>query len=60
VDRQTVLWTLVLFFGASLVFDAIKRATDDESTGVTLAIEAAVLVAAVAVIVVVVRRRGRD
>ena len=30
------MWTLVLFFGASLMFAAIKRATDDESVGVAL------------------------
>lgn len=55
-----MLWTLVLFFGASLVFDAIKRATDGDSAGVTLALEAAALVVMVAAIVVFVRRRGRD
>jgi hypothetical protein len=60
VDRQTILWTLVAFFGASIVFDAIQRASDDESVGVTLALEAAALVAIVAVIVVVVRRRRGD
>ena len=60
MDRQTALWTLVLFFGASIVFDAIKRATDDESTGITLALEAAALVVMIAVIVAVVRRRGRN
>jgi hypothetical protein len=60
VDRQTILWTLVVFFGASIVFDAIKRASDDESVGVTLALEAAALVAIVAAIVVLVRRRRGD
>ena len=32
-----MLWTLVLFFGASVMFGAIRKATEDEGTGVALA-----------------------
>ena len=60
MERQTLLWTLVLFFGASLLFGSIQKATKDQSTGVTLAIEVGALAVIIAVIVVVVRRRRRD
>ena len=41
VDRNTVLWTLVLFFGASIMFGAIRNATEDEGTGVSLGLQLA-------------------
>ena len=58
MSRQTLLWSLVLFFGASIVFGAIKNATKDESTLVTLGLEAVALAVIVAGIVLVTRRRG--
>ena len=36
MDRKTLLWTVVVFFGASIVFRAIRRVTEDEPVGVTL------------------------
>ena len=57
MDRTTVIWTLVAFFGASILFRAIQSATEDESTGVTIAIEVAALAVIVGVIVLVARRR---
>ena len=36
VNRDTVLWTVVLFFGASVMFGAIRNATEDEGTGLSL------------------------
>jgi hypothetical protein len=39
VNRDTVLWTLVLFFGASIMFGAIRNATEDESAGVSLGLQ---------------------
>lgn len=59
VERRTILWTLVLFFGASIIFSAIKNATEDESIAVTLGLELVALAAMVGVIVVVVRRGQR-
>ena len=41
MDRRTALWTLVLFFGASLMFATIKNATEDESAGVALGAQVA-------------------
>jgi hypothetical protein len=50
VDRNTLLWTIVLFFGASLMFATIRDATRDGGTGVALAAQAAAGVLLVAVI----------
>ena len=55
MDRNTLLWTLVLFFGASLLFGALRRATEDASTGVTVAVQVGALALVVAGIVVVIR-----
>ena len=58
MDRNTVLWTLVVFFGASIVFSAVREATEDQSTGVSLLAGLAALAVIVAAITLVVRRRG--
>lgn len=55
-----LLWTLALFFGASIAFRAIQQATADSPLAVTLGLEVALLVVMVVTIVVVVRRRDRD
>jgi len=57
VDRDTVLWTLVVFFGASLMFSTIRDASDDDGIGVSLAAQVAAGLLLVGVIVLVVRRR---
>jgi hypothetical protein len=57
VDRDTVLWTLVLFFGASVMFGAIRKATEDEGTGVALAAQAAAGLLLIGAIVLFMRRR---
>ena len=57
MDRGTALWTLVLFFGASLMFSTIKNATEDESAGVALGAQLAAGLLLVGAIVVFVRRR---
>jgi hypothetical protein len=57
VDKDTVLWTLVVFFGASIAFAAVRNATSDEGTGVALLAQLGVGALIVAAIVVVVRRR---
>ena len=51
-----VLWTLVLFFGATVLFGALRRATEDSSTGVTIAVQVAALALLIGAIVLVVRR----
>jgi hypothetical protein len=57
VERNTVLWTLVLFFGASLMFATIRDATRGDGTGVALAAQLAAGLLLVAVIVIYVRRK---
>jgi hypothetical protein len=57
VSRNTVLWTLVIFFGASVMFGYIRNATEDESTATSLAAQGVAGLLLVAVIVLYVRRR---
>jgi hypothetical protein len=59
VDRNSVLWTLVVFFGASIIFSTIGRETKDQGVGVTLALELVAGLLLVGAIVLVMRRRGR-
>jgi hypothetical protein len=57
VDRDTVLWTLVLFFGASLMFATIRDATRGEGIGVALVAQVAAGLLLIAGIVLYVRRK---
>jgi len=57
LNRDLLFWSLALFFGASIAFQAIQRWTEDETIWLTLGLEAAVLAVLVTAIVVVVRRR---
>jgi lipopolysaccharide export LptBFGC system permease protein LptF len=57
VDRNTVLWTLVVFFGASVMFGLIRNATEDESAATALAAQLAAGILLVVVIVLYLRRR---
>jgi len=57
VNRDTVLWTLVLFFGASIMFGAIRKATEDEGAGLSLGVQLAAGLLLIGVVVVLVRRR---
>jgi len=57
VDRNSVLWTLIVFFGASVLFSTIGRETKDEGIAVTLALELAAGLLLVGAIVFFVRRR---
>jgi hypothetical protein len=57
VDRNTLLWTMVIFFGASLMFSAIRDASDEDGLGISLVAQLAAGLLLVAVIVLIVRRR---
>jgi MYXO-CTERM domain-containing protein len=57
VDRNTLLWTLVVFFGASILFGAIANATSDEGAGVRIAVQLGAGLLVVGAIVLFVRRR---
>ncbi len=56
MDRNTILWTLVAFFGASLLFGLLRRLTEDSSAGVAIAVQLGALTAVIAVVVLIVRR----
>jgi threonine/homoserine efflux transporter RhtA len=58
VDRNTLLWTMVVFFGASLMFSTIRDASDEDGIGVSLAAQVAAGLLLVAFIVLIMRRRG--
>jgi threonine/homoserine efflux transporter RhtA len=57
VDRNTLLWTMVVFFGASLMFSMIRDASDEDGIGVSLAAQLGAGLLLVAFIVLVIRRR---
>lgn len=58
MNRNTLLWALVVFFGASIVFRVIREATEGESAAVSLLAALAALVVMVVAITLFVRRRG--
>jgi hypothetical protein len=57
VNRDTVLWTLVLFFGASIMFGAIRKATEDEGTGLSLGLQLFAGLLLIGAVILFVRRR---
>jgi len=57
VDRNTLLWALVVFFGASIMFAAIRDATRDEGAGLQLATQLGAGLLLAGAIYVFVRRR---
>ena len=60
VDRNSVIWTLVVFFGASLMFSTIRKAAQDDGVGVALAAQLVAGILLVAFIVLYMRSRDRD
>ena len=56
MDRTTALWTFTLFFGGFVLFGALRNATEDSSTAVTVAVQVGALAVVIALVVVVVRR----
>jgi hypothetical protein len=57
MDRNAILWTVVVFLAASLMFGTIRNATEDESVGVTLGLQALAGLVLVGAIVLILRRR---
>ena len=56
MNQRTVLWVLVAFFGGSVLFGGLRRLTEDESTGVVVAVQLGALALVIAAVVLVVRR----
>jgi ABC-type arginine transport system permease subunit len=57
VDRNTVLWTLVVFFGASVLFGAIGNLTEDESDVLRIGLQVLAGVLVIGLLVAYVRRQ---
>jgi hypothetical protein len=60
VDRNAVLWTLVAFFGGSVLFGGLRRLTEDSSAGIVVAVQVGALAVAIGVIVAIVKLRSDD
>ncbi len=58
MDRKTALWCLTVFFGASIIFQGLKAATETNSDAVSLAVQAAALAVMIVAIVLILRKRG--
>jgi len=57
MGRNTaVLWTLVAFFAGTILFGALRRATEGSSTAVVVLVQLGALAVVLAVIVLVLRR----
>jgi hypothetical protein len=56
VDRNTVLWTIVVFFGATVLFGLIASATEGESAALRIGLQALVGLLLIGALVVFVRR----
>ena len=54
--NNTVLWSLVLFFAGTLVFGALRRATEDSSTAVTVLVQVGALAVVIGIVLLIVRR----
>lgn len=57
MDRTGLLWTITVFFGATVAFGLIRKATQDQSVALSIGLQGVVLVLIVGVIFVVVKRR---
>jgi membrane protein DedA with SNARE-associated domain len=55
--NTTLAWSLVLFLGGWLLFGALKDATEDSGTAVSLLVQVGALAVVIAVVVLVVRRQ---
>ena len=54
--NRTLLWTIVVFLGATLLFRALRNATEGSGDAVTLLVQVGALAVLIAVVVLVVRR----
>ena len=59
MDRNTILWTIVIFFGATVMFGAIGNLTEDESALVRIGLQAVAGLILVGLLVAYVRRVRR-
>jgi membrane protein DedA with SNARE-associated domain len=55
-ENSTVLWTVVLFLGGSLLFRSLRNATEDSETWVAVLVQVGALVVLIGAVVLVARR----
>ena len=55
--NATLLWTMVAFLGGWVLFGALRRATEDSSTAVTVLVQFCALAVVIGVVLLVVRYR---
>lgn len=58
MDRNAVMWTLVVFFGSGVMFALIRRAAEDDGVGTALLAQLAAGGLLIAFIVLYMRSRG--
>ena len=59
MDRNTLLWTLVVFFGATVLFGAIGNLTEDESDVLRIGLQAFAGLLVIGLLVAYVRKQRR-
>ena len=59
MDRNTLLWVLVVFFGATVLFGAIGNLTEDESDVLRIGLQAIAGLLVIGLLVDYVRRQGQ-
>ena len=59
VDQNTLLWTLVVFFGGTVLFGVVRNLTEDESTGIQIGAQTLALIVVIGALVLFVRRTRR-
>jgi hypothetical protein len=57
VDRNTLLWTLAVFFGATVLFGAIGNLTEDESDVLRIGLQAFAGLLVIGLLVAYVRKQ---
>ena len=57
MDRNTLLWMLVVFFGATVLFGAIGNLTEDESDFLRIGLQAFAALLVIGLLVAYVRRQ---
>ncbi len=55
-ENSTLLWTIVVFLGGSLLFRSLRDATEDSETWVAVLVQVGALAALIGAVVLIVRR----
>ena len=58
MDRNTAMWTMVVFFGSALMFSSIRSASEDDGIGVALLAQLAA--GGLLIVFIILYMRSRD